>query len=429
MKIAVLGAGISGLAAAHFLARTAEVVVFEARGRVGGNIRTDTLDGCRVEWGPNGFLDSEPATLDLVADLGLGARLQPADPAAARRFIWRDGHLRALPSKPMGFLISPCLPLAARLRALAEPFIRSRSGDDESVFDFARRRLGHGAAEILVDGMVTGIFAGDPKRLSVASAFPRLLALEAEHGSLVRGARGRGLGPPGRLTSFDHGLQVLVDALAQRLDVRLGTPIEAWADLLEDGFDRVVCTLPAARAAAIVPGELANLLRRIPTAPVAVVALAFDPPAPVPRAFGFLVPHGQGLPILGALCDSSIFPGRAPAGRHLVRVLVGGRRNADAVDLADDRLVDLAFHSLERAWGLLPAPTAHGVVRHRVGIAQYERGHARLLREIETNCPPQLRLAGSSYRGVALNACIREARSWSPKAGSSADSTETLAAL
>ncbi|MCH9651688.1 MAG: protoporphyrinogen oxidase [Deltaproteobacteria bacterium] len=414
MRIAVLGAGISGLAAAHSLASRAEVVVFEARDRAGGNIHTGDLDGCRVEWGPNGFLDNEPATLELVTELGLTARLQPADGAAARRFLWREGRLREIPSKPQGFLASSCLPLAARLRALAEPFVRSKSVGDESVFEFARRRLGRGIAETLVDGMVTGVFAGDPRRLSVAAAFPRLHALEAEHGSLIRGARGRGFGPVGHLTSFDDGLQVLVEALTRRLDVRFGTVVDDLSELLAEGFDHVLCTLPATRAADLVTGELGSLLRRISTAPVVVVALVFEASAPVPQAFGFLSPHGQGLEILGALCDSAIFPGRAPAGKHLVRVLIGGRRNAAAVELQDHRLIDLAFANLERAWGPLPAPTAHGVFRHRLGIAQYERGHSSLLREIESRCPPHLRLAGSSYRGLALNACVREARSWAP---------------
>lgn len=412
MRIAVLGAGIAGLTAAYHLSQRAEVVVFEARNRVGGNIRTEILDGCRVEWGPNGFLDNEPATLKLVDELGLRPRLLQADSAAADRFVWRAGRLRALPKKPWGFLSSSCLPLSARLAAMGEPFVRSKSENDESVFDFARRRLGLGAAEILVDGMVTGVFAGDPKRLSVASAFPRLHALEAEAGSLIRGARGRGFGPSGRLTSFDAGLQVLVDALAEKVDVRLGASIGALSDLREAGFDHVVCTLPAPRAAEIVPAELGDLLRRIPFAPVAVVALVFEPSATIPKGFGFLVPHGQGLGILGALCDSTVFPGRAPDGRHLVRVLIGGRRNADAVDLGDDALLDLAIGALEQAWGSLPAPRAHGIVRHRLGIAQYERGHARLLQEIDACRPPSLRLAGSSYRGVAINACVKEAISW-----------------
>ncbi|MCB1037873.1 MAG: protoporphyrinogen oxidase, partial [Acidobacteria bacterium] len=194
MKIAVLGGGISGLTAARRLRSFGEVTVFEGRERLGGNIRTDDFDGCRVEWGPNGFLDNSPPTLELVADLGLTDRLVQARSQAARRFVYRQGRLRELPAKPPMFLLSDALPLLGRLRVLLEPVAKGPPAEEESVFDFARRRIGRSAAEILVDAMVTGVFAGDPHRLSVAAAFPKLKALEANYGSLIRGAKGRGFG-------------------------------------------------------------------------------------------------------------------------------------------------------------------------------------------------------------------------------------------
>lgn len=417
MKIAILGAGIAGLAAAHHLTRHGhQVTVFEAGNRPGGNVRTEEVDGCLVEWGPNGFLDNEPATLELVAELGLGERLVRARESAARRFVWRDGALRELPAKPPQFLTSDCLPLRHRLRAAFEPFAAGPPEGDETVDDFARRRLGRGAAEILVDAFVTGVFAGDPRRLSLASAFPKLHRLEREHGSLLRGARARGggVGPRGTLTSFDAGLQVLIDRLTAGLDLRLGEPVGS----LPGGYDRVVCTLPPRRAAAILPGRLGELVGRIPTAPVAVVALVFDDPAAmtpaIPDAFGFLVPRGQGLRILGALYSSSIYASRAAAGRRLFRVLVGGRRDPAAVELDDASLLDLVAADLGRAWGRFPPPRAVRVIRHPLGIPQYEVGHAELLAAIAATCPPELRLAGSGYRGVSLNQCIAEARSWMP---------------
>lgn len=412
MRIAVLGAGIAGLTTAHHLAGHHEVVVFEARDHPGGNIRTEEVAGCRVEWGPNGFLDNEPATLELVRELGLENRLVHARQEAARRFLWRDGRLRLLPTSPPAFLRSDCLPWRARCRALLEPFIRRPAAgtDEESVHDFALRRLGRGAAEILVDAMVTGIFAGDPRRLSLADAFPRLAAMEREHGSLLKGAMRGGLGRHGTLTSFDRGMEVLIEALADRLDVRTGSTLER----LPTGFDRIICTIPAQRAALLVDEPLADCLQRIPSAPIAVLALIFRTPLPVPEAFGFLVPHGQGLRILGTLYDSSIFPVRAPEGFRLFRVLIGGRRDPEAVTLGDEELLAIAARDLHRAWGTFPDPHAVHVIRHPLGIAQYEQGHGALLAEIERLAPPQLRFAGSWYRGVALNACIREARSWEP---------------
>lgn len=412
MKIAILGAGVSGLATAHHLqTRGNEVTVFEGRDRVGGNIRSDWIDGCLVEWGPNGFLDNEPATLELVRDIGLTDRLVQSRQQAARRYIWRHGKLRLLPSKPQAFLTSDCLPFWQRLRVLTEPWAAAAPDGDESVYDFARRRLGRGAADILVDAFATGIYAGDVRRLSLASAFPKLATMQAEHGSLLRAAkRGGGGGHKSVLHSFTGGMQDLVDALAKNLDVRLGQPLRT----LPEGYDHVVITTPAPRAADFLGGEAAELLRRIPCPPVVVVALAFTDPLPVDDAFGFLVPRGQGLRLLGTLYSSSIFGQRAPAGQRLFRVLLGGRHDPEILELSDDEIFTLVGRELRQVWGVFPDPVMHHIIRHPLGIAQYEIGHRPLLQEIEAACPSHVRLAGSSFRGVALNACVAEARSWIP---------------
>ena len=407
MKIAVLGGGVSGLTAAYQFGKQGhEVTVFEAGDRLGGNILTDDWNDCIVEWGPNGFLDNEPATLRLVEELGLTGRLRRARESAARRFIWRAGKLRELPAKPPAFLFSDCLPLSGRLRVLLEPWSKPAPDGDESIHDFATRHMGRQAAEVLIDAFVTGVFAGDPRRLSVASAFPKLKKLEDEFGSLIRGARGRGFGPKGVLTSFDSGLRVLIDALADRVDVRRNSPVER----VERGeFDRVISTIPARRLAPLVDGELAHELGEIPIAPVAVVALLFKEPIDVPDAFGFLVPRNQGLRILGTLYDSSIFEGRAPGGLRLFRTLIGGRRDPEAVELGDDELRGIVSREMRQAWGCFPEPEAVGVVRHPLGIAQYEVGHAARLARIAAACPDWLSLTGSSYHGVALNLCVKEA--------------------
>jgi oxygen-dependent protoporphyrinogen oxidase len=408
MKVAVLGAGIAGLAAAFHLSRRANVTVFEAAPRPGGNIRTEEFHGCLVEWGPNGFLDNEPATLTLARDLGIENRLVRARPEAARRFVVREGRLRELPQSPKDFLRSDCLSPLGKLRVALERFVGRSKKTDQSVLEFAERRLGREAARVLVDAFVTGVFAGDPARLSLASAFPKLHALERDHGSLLAGARGGGFGPKGVLTSFDRGLGVLVETLAARVDLRLGAP----AERIERGaFDRVVCTIPAPRAARLLPAELGALVARIPTAPVAVVAMVFAEPMDVPDAFGFLAPRSEGLRVLGTLYDSSIFPGRAPRGLRLFRAMLGGRRDPEAVALEDGALLELVARDLRRVWGFFPEPRAAKVIRHPLGIAQYELGHGELLAAIERVCPPWLALTGSSYRGVSINACVREAAS------------------
>ncbi|MDH3592549.1 MAG: FAD-dependent oxidoreductase, partial [Planctomycetota bacterium] len=162
-------------------------------------------------------------------------------------------------------------------------------------------------------------------------------------------------------------------------------------------------------------GALRDALDRIPTAPVAVVAMAFRrDQVTAPDGFGFLAPHGQGLRVLGTLYESSIFPGRAPDGIGLFRTMVGGRRDPDAVDLDDAALQELVLADLRRAWGRVPTPSLVAIHRWRLGIAQYELGHAALLQTIAAQCPPWLRLAGSGYRGVSFNACVAEGVDWAP---------------
>lgn len=421
MRIAVIGGGISGLTTAFHLQKKPGTVVhvFESGRRVGGNIQTEIIDGYRVEWGPNGFLDNEPATLDLVRELGLEHRLVRAREEASSRFVWRSGQLRELPHSPPAFLAGDCLPLGSRLRVLRELFfVPPAPQGEESVFAFAARHFGTGAAEILVDAMVSGIYAGDPRRLSLAYAFPRLHELATSHRSLLRAsAKNRTAARP-TLCSFDEGMEVVIHGLARELDVRTG----ADPGTLPEGYDHVVCTVPAPRAADFfgeIP-ELQQTLRGIPFAPLAVVALAFDQSLPVPHAFGFLAPRGQGLRILGTVYESSVFPDRAPEGQRLFRVMIGGRHDPEVVGLSDSQILDLVGRDLRTVWGTFPEPRLAHVMRHSLGIAQPELGHGDRLANLDAACPPGLRLAGSSYRGVAFNACIREARSWAPSANGDA---------
>ncbi|MGM0669867.1 MAG: protoporphyrinogen oxidase, partial [Gemmatimonadota bacterium] len=193
-RVVIIGGGITGLTTALHLKdgagrvpRGLEVVVLEANDDPGGNIRTRRVEGFTIERGPNGFLDNVPATPALVRRLGLEDQVQKADESAAKRFLYRDGRLHLLPAGPLGFLKSPVLSLPGRFRVFGEPFARSRPmGVDETIFDFASRRIGEEAASVLIDAMVSGVFAGNVRELSLASSFPRMAAMEAEHGGLVK---------------------------------------------------------------------------------------------------------------------------------------------------------------------------------------------------------------------------------------------------
>jgi oxygen-dependent protoporphyrinogen oxidase len=456
VRVAIVGGGISGLALGWQLARRdITTCVLEAESQPGGNIRSEDRGGYRIEWGPNGFLDNEPATLRLVEALGPAVRAIRAGDHARTRWIVRGGRLRALPASPSAFLTSGVLSVPGRMRALlewAQPARRDTA--DESVWDFARRRIGREAADVLVDAMVTGIYAGDARRLSILSTFPRMRAMERDHGGLFRamsaarrataGKAGAGtqntggpFGPGGVLTSFAGGMQSVVRALAGvlgprlrcdanvtriqrlgsgwRIEVDHGAPVEA---------ERLVLACPSTQAAALVRSldhALAELVERIPTAPVAVVALGWHERdvAAVARGFGYLVPTRERLGILGTVFDSWIFPERAPAGRVLWRTMIGGARDRGAIDLDDGALVQRALAAAGKLLGVTATPEMTAVVRHPRGIPQYPVGHQDRLTQIGDRLDrhPDLFLTGNSYRGVAMNACIREAEEMASRWG------------
>lgn len=440
--VVVIGAGIAGLSVAWelssrdgMLPEGAGVTVLEASPRAGGNIRTERRDGYLCEWGPTGFLDDAPATLDACRRLGLGPRLTPANEAAARRFIVRGGKLRELPKGPLSFLASDVLTLRGRLRVFGEPFVPQRRNDaDESVFEFAKRRIGAEAARVLVDALITGIWAGDAERLSLPSALPKLAALEREHGGLVRGMiarKGKGggaAGPAGRLTSFPDGLEELPAAFVASLGdrLRLGVRVsgierrEGGYRIAIDGAapidaSAVVLACPSWFAAPVVSGldaALSEQIDGIPTVAVAVVHLGLArKDAAGLQGFGFLIPRGETPSVLGVLLPSNIFPERAPDGQALATVMLGGARDPAAVDASDAELVRRAMSVLSSVAGIRGEPGFCSIIRHARAIPQYVLGHAARLTAIEARVRefPGLFLAGNSYRGIAINACIADA--------------------
>jgi oxygen-dependent protoporphyrinogen oxidase len=441
--LVILGGGISGLALAHFAGREgiSDVVVLEARTRAGGKVQTEWSDGYCCEWGPQGFLDNVPETLELADQLGLSGALVRADDAAGDRFIMRGGRLRRLPLSPPAFLCSDVLSLRGRLRVLLEPFPGRGPEDDESVFQFASRRIGREAAEVLVDAMVTGVYAGDPARLSLSATFPKMREMERRHGSLVKamiarrraGGSGGPAGPGGALTTFRLGMQQLTDALASGLGsrLRLGADVgaiarhpDAFSIELEDGervqARRVAVALPPQVAASVLqpllaPAALAGLTE-IPAVRIAVVMTGYRSSSPFARparGFGFLVAGRERRQILGTIYCSSTFPGQAPPAHTLLRTLLGGARNGEILDRSDDELLAVVRRELDLALGGDPAPDFVRVVRHEYGIPQYTLGHPTRLRRIAeaVRQVPGLVVLGNGYRGVAVNACVAEARS------------------
>ena len=445
--VAIVGGGIAGLSVAHALlaqgaaAQGIAVSVLERAPRPGGHIRTENVDGFLCEWGPNGFLDNSPATLALVRDLGLGAQLQPSDDRARTRFIFRGGRLHPLPGGPVDLIGSRLLSWPAKLRLALEPFARRRPDGDETIHAFASRRIGVEAADVLVDSMVSGVFGGNARELSLRACFPKMWQLETEHGGLVRAMiarrrkqprrHGEAMGAPlGRLTSFRGGAEDLVRGLLTRLgdvvrtgvdvrgvtrhngryrlDVAGQAPLEADAIVLASG------AAPTARMVRGLDAPLADTLDAIPTAGMLVVCLGYAADAighPL-NGFGYLIPRGEGMRTLGVLWDSSVYPGRAPEGHVLIRAMLGGATDPEVLRLDDAAVLDLVRRELQAAMGIDATPGVVRIIRHITGIPQYTVGHLARLARAEARLAnwPGLVLAGNAYRGVSINSCIADAQ-------------------
>ena len=436
-RVAVVGGGICGLALAHHLLDRADVTLFEAGPHAGGHASTVREDGFIVEAGPNGFLDRNEGPRALAEELGLAGDLIEARPAAANRFVLRGGRLHRAPDSPQSLITTGVLSPAGKLRLLFEPWAAPRpEGREETVYEFARRRIGAEAADALVDAAVSGISAGDSRVLSLPAAFPLMDTMEREHGGLIKAFAARrraGVGAP-RLVAFRGGMVQLVEAIAARLGPRLRTgarvaqvapaPAEAaarWRLTLGDGSthdtDHVAFAAPARAVAPIVGDldpELARGLAATPYSNVAVVALAYreaDLPRPL-DGYGYLVTRSEGLATLGVVWESSLFEGRAPAGQALLRVILGGARDPSVAARPEADRIALAREELARVMGLAATPTRTWAFTWPGAIAQYVRGHRERVAAAREAIARQagLSLCGTSYDGVAFGAAIDAGR-------------------
>lgn len=460
-KIVIIGAGISGLAAAHFLRKLSgesgkkvRIEVLEKETNVGGKFISRREEGYLVEGGPNGFLDSKPWTMDLVKDLGMEDSLLPSDEASARRFIYSRGKLHELKASPLSFFGSNLLSIPGRLRIIGEIIApQTPSGQDTTLAEFARRRLGSEALERMLDPMVSGIFAGDPERMSLRACFPRIAELEEIHGGLIKAlvklaaqrrttkrsgqeisASSGPSGPGGVLTSFKEGVSALTDRLASDFSghVHRGKGVtslkrdgETWlVRTSSEQFvaDAVILAVPADCASGLLretAPQSAEVVGQIPYSPMAVVGLGFDIEdlGNQPHGFGYLIPSVEKRRILGALWTSSIFPGyRSPEGRMLIRVMIGGARDHTTPFLDDHDLVQTARSELGATMGLHAQPVFTTIFRWEKAIPLYTVGHLDRLETAEANLPHGLVLTGNAFRGVGINDCVRDSEAAAQKA-------------
>lgn len=456
-RLVVIGAGITGLAAAHRVQEQAgdavELCVLEASDRVGGVIQTERHGDLLMEGGPDSFVTDKPGALNLCRRLGIEDQLQPTQEEFRKTLIVSRGKLRPMPDafqlmapgKLGPFLRSSVLSWRGRLTALKDlvlPRGGPEPGGDESLASFVRRRLGQEVLDRIAQPMVGGIYTADPETLSLASTMPRFLDMEREHRSLVLALMARmrqvpqeGASGPryGIFVSLREGIGALPRTLAERLPpgaLRTGAPVarihrrddapeRPWTVTLESGeaidADAVVCAAPAHRAATMLTDldpDLASKLGAIDYASAAIVSLVYDR-SEVPRApaaFGFVVPVIEGRKIIAGSFSSIKYAGRAPEDQLLLRAFVGGALQPEMLERDDAALAETVRRELRDLLGIQSEPRLTRIHRWPTSMPQYYVGHARRIAAIQEQASPWtgLALAGNAYHGVGLADCIRD---------------------
>ncbi len=461
--VAVLGGGITGLAAAYVLTKarragaSIETLLIEAGPRLGGCIKTEQADGFVIEGGPDSFLTEKPEAAALARELGLGDSLVGSNDAGRRTFILHhnrlitlpDGLMLLVPTKLWPVAVTPLLPVGSKLKALAECWTRPSGNPgirpDESVADFVTRHYGRAMVENIADPLLAGVYGGDSARLSVRSVLPRFREMEMKQGSLTRAvlqarrarrreAVGRSGTMPPMFMSLKGGLEYLVKRLTQEIDPggvhlnqlvialeRPGIDARRYAVRCEGGSsyqaDAVILALPPRASGLLLdpldPALGAQLLS-IPSTDAITVALAYGPEvrAKLPDSFGFLVPQAEKRRILACTFVHRKFDDRVPPGLALLRCFLGGARDPEAIKLDDGELVRIVRGELHNILGLSAEPILVRVSRWPEAMPQYEVGHYKKLETIQQHLEtlPGLFLAGNAYSGIGISDCIRTGR-------------------
>lgn len=441
--VIVIGAGIAGLTAAWTLQQQGcRVCVLESSDRVGGKLHSERIDGFLCEWGAHTFQRDARALRTLAKRVGCLHDIARAASNSRARFIVRNNALEAVPmGGPKQLLQSSLLSWSGKWAFVKEQWNRTRSPADESLGDFVRRRFGHEIAAYCADPMVSGIFGGDLDTLEVASAFPQLLAWEAEYGSLIRALQQQPAKRSASVYGFAHGMATLCHALARQLGVAIHTNVTVrdiapakqarYRVRIDDAAesralhaDGLVVATPAHTAAALLETlnrAIADDLRTVHYAPMAVVQLGYTlAPDVAPYGFGFLVPSAEQRSLLGCLFTSRLFPDRAPDGSQLFTVFLGGARRPELAAQPDAICIAQAHQELCALLKLPSGALRFTAIRKQLhAIPQYTIGHRARVQKIGAGLRafPGLYLTGNYVDGTSVNATIVHAQSIAERIG------------
>ena len=427
--VVVIGSGISGLSTAFRLKKLGyDVVVYEKDDEIGGNIKTLSEGGYTFELGPQTVLADEEV-MEFLKEVG--AEPIVANPSSKNRYIYKRGKLIPLPLSPISFLFSPLLSLSAKLKVLREPWAPPPVKNEESVADFVRRRLGQEFLDYVVAPFVSGVYAGDPEALSVRYATRKVYALEQEFGSLIKGAlKKKSLGPKGRLISFEGGLFTLIEKLAEGLEVKKENVV-LRIRRKEDRFvldtregkveTRALVVSSPAYTASYLLKDLswsASLeFDKIDYVPVVVVNVGVKK-GNVPEGFGVLIPRKEGKRILGVIFSSKLFPGKAPEGRELLTIYLGGATDREIIELSEENILDLVEKELKEVLGVEGIEFSH-VKKWKRAIPQYTLGYGKYLdlaKEME-EVHQGLFLTGNYLSGISVADCVRFSKETAQRVG------------
>ncbi len=429
-SVGILGGGISGLSTAFQLAsQDYSVTVYEKEEQVGGAIKTFRQNGWMVEQGPNTLMVKSNVVWDLIESLNLTNYIQEAGTTAKKRFIVKNNHPTPLPMSIGNLLTTDLLSLKGKLRLLKEPFVPPSNKDDESIAEFISHRLGQEPLDYAVNPFVSGIFAGDPKALSIKHTFESLWNMEQQHGSLFKGVLKKSRtndSPKKALISFESGLQQLPLAIAESLNeaIQTDTVVESvqrsgdkWIvttkkaeESILETHDIIVSTLPAHVLPTIFDDSDFDALSELPYAPLSVVALGFslDQIQHPLDGFGMLIPEVEQYNTLGTLFSSSLFTGRAPEEHELLTSFIGGARNPELAAKSPQELQSIVFNEICDLLGISGDPVFYHHHYWPATIPQYEVGYDQYLSVIDQLEKKQsgLFIDGNFRHGVSVPNCI-----------------------